>query len=231
MTDEYLAQNRVRELIQSLASSPNGEATQALQALVADERLHKWKDELDEARSRQQVIRRDATYCHPSVEQICRTLNGGLPANAGDLSALVLDCLEEIRRRIRTGNTDDWRQYWNEDSKGRPQNPKHEDSCRDALLSDLKLRLPQGVDAQPEGQYANDKRSDIRVSYSNFNLPVEAKKNAHRDLWRAPREQLISKYSSDPATGGFGIYLIFWFGETFTQMPERGSPGPIPPKN
>ena len=229
VTDEYLAQNRVRELIQSLASSANWDATRALQALVADERLHKWKDELDEARSRQQVIRRDATYCHPSVEQICRTLNGGLPANAGDLSALVMDCLKDIGKQIHTGNTDDWRQYWNEDSNGRPQNPKHEDSCRDAMLSALRLRLPQGVESEPEPQYANDKRADIRVSRSDFNLPVEVKKNAHRELWSAPREQLISKYSSDPATGGFGIYLVFWFGETFTQMPERG-PRPSTPE-
>ena len=223
VTDEYLAQNRVRELIQRLASSPNEDATRALQALGADERLHKWKDELDEARNRQQVIRRDATYRHSSVEQICRTLNGGVPANAGDLSALVLDCLNEIGMQIRTGNTNDWRQYWNEDSSRDPQKPKHGNSCRDALLSDLRRRLPQGVDAQPEPQYANDKRPDIRVSFADFHIPVEAKKNTHRDLWSAPREQLISKYSSDPATGGFGIYLVFWFGETLTQMPGRGS--------
>ena len=183
---EHLAQNKARELIQRLASSPDKDATQALAALAADESLHKWKDELDEAVSRQRVIRRDASYCHPSVDQICRTLNGGLPANAGDLSALVLDRLEEIGERIRTGNTDDWHQYWNEGPNRSPRQPKHEDSCRDALLSDLRQCLPRGIDAQPEGQHANDKRADMRVAYSGFNLPVEVKKNTHRDLWSAP---------------------------------------------
>jgi hypothetical protein len=135
---EHLAQNKVTELIQRLASSPDKDATQALAALAADERLHKWKDELDEAVSRQRVIRRDASYCHPSVDQIGRTLNSGLPANPGDLAALVLDRLEEIGKRIRTDNTDDRHQYWNEDPYGRLREPKNEASCRNALLSDLR---------------------------------------------------------------------------------------------
>ena len=226
---EHLAQNKVRELIQRLASSPDTAATRALATLAADEGLRKWKDELDEAVNRQRIIRRDATYSHPSVEQTCRTLNRGLPANAGDLSALVLDRLEEIGERVRTGNTDDWRQYWNEDPNGRPQKPKHEDACRDALLSDLRQRLPHEIDAQPEGQYANDKRSDMRVAYSDFNLPIEVKKNTHRDLWSAPREQLISKYTSDPNTEGYGIYLVFWFGAALTQASAAG-PRPAAPE-
>ena len=226
---EHLPLNKVRELIQRLASSPDKDATQALAALATDERLHKWKDELDEAVSRQWVIRRDASYCHPSVDQICRTLNGGLPANPGDLAALVLDRLEEISERIRTGNTDDWHQYWNEGTNRSPRQPKHEDSCRNALLSDLRQRLPGGVDAQPEGQYANAKRSDIRVACADFNLPVEVKKNTHRDLWSAPRMQLISKYTSDPDTEGYGIYLVFWFGAALTQEPAAG-PRPATPE-
>ena len=226
---EHLAQNKVRQLIQRLASSPDKDATEALAALAADEMLHKWKDELDEAVSRQRVIRRDATYCHPSVEQVCRTLTDGLPANAGDLSALVLDCLEDIGERIRTGNTDDWHQYWNEGPNRSPCKPKHEESCRDALLSDLKQCLPRGVDAQSEARYANHKRSDMRLAYSDFSLPVEVKKNTHRDLWSAPREQLVSKYTSDPNTEGYGIYLVFWFGAALTQVPAVG-PRPATPE-
>ena len=226
---EHLAQNKVRELIQRLASSPDKDATQALAALASDERLHKWRDELDEAVSRQRVIRRDASYCHPSVDQICRTLNGGLPANPGDLAALVLDHLEEIGKRIGTDNTDDRHQYWNEDPYGRLREPKNEAACRNALLSDLKQRLPPGIGAEPEGQYANAKRSDIRVACADFNLPVEVKKNKHRDLWSAPRMQLISKYTSDPDTEGYGIYLVFWFGAACTQAPAAG-PRPATPE-
>ena len=55
----------------------------------------------------------------------------------------------------------------------------------------LGQRLPHGVNVQREGQYVAKKRSDIRAGYSDFNIPVEAKKNTHRDLWRAPQDQLI----------------------------------------
>ena len=149
------------------------------------------------------------------IPQSCRSarpLRVASPLTRGDLAAFLVNRLEEISLRIRTANTNDWRQYWNEDQYRRPSEPKHEDSCRDALLSDLRASLPMGVDSQPEGRYVNDKRSDIRVAYRDFNVPIEAKRNSHRDLWSAMRDQLIAKYASDPATSGYGIYLVFWFG-------------------
>ena len=219
---EHEAQNGVSQLIQRLSSLPSGEAAQALESLCSDETLYKWRDALEKAKSSQAVIRRDAMYQHPSAQQILWTLKNDLPANAGDLAALVLDCLEEIGDRIHTGNTDDWRQYWSEDTRRRPSVPKHEDSCRDALLSDLKQRLPPRVHAEREGQYAGAKRSDIRVAYSAFNVPVEAKKNSHRYLWSALRDQLIASYTTAPETDGYGIYLVFWFGEEHTTSPPSG---------
>ena len=68
------------------------------------------------------------------------------------------------------------------------------------------------------------KRSDIRVSHGGFNVPVEIKKSSHRDLWRAIRNQLIAKYTRDPGAAGYGIYLVFWFGNEPEpcQMPESG---------
>ena len=131
--------------------------------------------------------------------------------------------------RIPASNTNDWRQYWNEDSNGQPEDPKNENSCRDALLSDLKERLPEGVDAQPEGRYAYEGRADIRVSHQDFNVPVEVKKNSHPNLWSAPRQQLVARYASDPATGGYGIYLVFWFGKERTQ-PSPDGPRPTTPE-
>ena len=213
----------VRALIQRLAASPDKDASDALNSLLADTALSRWHDVLSQARNAQRVIRRDAGYRHPDIEQVCRTLHGGSPANAADLAALVMDRLCEIANQIQTGNTDDWRQYWNEDPHGRPCKPKPENSCRDALLSDLRQRLPQGVDAQPEGQYARDKRADIRVSCQNFQVPVEVKKNSHRELWSALQKQLIAQYACDPATGGYGIYLMFWFGKDCTQPPPSGT--------
>ena len=211
-------------LIQRLAASPTKNASDALDQLLADPALSRWRDALSRAQDAQRVTWRDASYRHHTIEQVCQTLNDGTPANPGDLAALVMHRLRELADQIRRGNTDDWSQYWNEPHKKSPT-PKHEDRCRDALLSDLqlRLRLPQGVDAQPEGQYANDKRADIRISYEDFQVPVEIKKNMHRDLWSALRNQLIAQYTSAPDTDGYGIYLVFWFGKDRTQPPPSGT--------
>ena len=215
---------RVELMIQQLANRPGQDATQALEDLSVDPALRLWHGMLDRSLDAQRVIHRDAAYGHPNVEQICKTLRNQAPANPSDLAGLVLDRLNGLAANIRTGNTDDWRQYWNEDSYGKPQSSKQENSCRDALLSDLRARLPQGVDAQPEGQYAGDKRADIRVSYDDFNVPVEVKKSKHPKLWSAARNQLIAKYTSDPATGGYGIYLVVWTGETEIAGASSGPP-------
>lgn len=212
----------VYRLIHRLAASPTQEATDALARLAGDPDLSGWQDELPHAQETQRVIGRDTSYQHPDIAQVCRTLNSGTPANAADLTALLMDLLQKLGEDIRTGNTDDWRQYWNVDSHGRPVDSRPEGSCRDALLSALRHWLPPSVDAQPEGQYAKDKRADIRVSCGDFQVPVEVKKNLHRDLWSAPRNQLIAKYTTDPATGGYGIYLVFWFGKEVTPSPPTG---------
>ena len=219
----------VHELIGHLAASPTREASAALDRLLEDGGPSRWRGALLPARDAQRVIRRDAGYRHLDVEQVCRTLNSGSPANAADLAALVRDNLCELGVKIRTGNTDDWRQYWNENDYGKPGAPKHENSCRDTLLSDLRERLPPGIDAQPEGQYARDKRADMRVSCSDFQIPIEVKKNGHRDLWSALQNQLIQRYTIDPATEGFGIYLVFWFGQGCTQ-PSPSGPRPASPR-
>ena len=212
----------VREMVKRLAANPNREATDALEALRADDTLSGWHDMLASRLHNQRRIRGDASYHRLTIEQISQTLNGGTPANAGDLAALVMDRLIELATTVRDGNTDDWRQYWNL-PHGLLPTPRNEDHCRDALLSDLRRCLPTDVDAQPEGQYTRDKRSDIRIAYTNdFQVPVEVKKNNHRELWSAMHKQLIKQYVRGPEADGYGIYLVFWFGEEYTQAPPEG---------
>ena len=223
VTPSMSASSLVHKLIQHLAKFPAGDARDALASLCSDTTLARWHNLLSEAQENQRVIWRDAGYSHPNIEQVCKTLSNDDPANAADLAALVVDRIHEIAEEIQTGNTDDWRPYWNEDSYGRPCSPKPENSCRDALLSKLKERLPHGVAAQPEGPYANDARADIRISRCNFNVPVEIKKSCHRDLWSAIKTQLIAQYTRDPDADGYGIYLVLWFGYTEDCRPAMGS--------
>ena len=223
-TPETQASRLVNDLIQRLAASPTKNASEALAVLLTDPALSRWRDVLSQAQDAQRVTRRDASYHHHIIEQVCWTLNGGTPANAAALADLVTDHLDEIARKIRGGPTSDWRQYWNVDQYNRPTCEKPEDACRDNLLSDLQDRLKQlDIDAQPEGQYANDKRADIRVSCRDFQVPIEIKRNVHRDLWSAPRNQLIAQYTIDPDTDGYGIYLVFWFGKDLTPPPPSGT--------
>lgn len=214
VTPAMEASRRVGSCIGELAMRSSPEAGVALDALVSEPALFGWHTDLNQAQDSQRVVRRDAAYRHPDIEHVCRTLNDGPPANAADLAALLVDRLEEIGDQIRNGNTDDWRQYWNEDQHGRALKPKHEESCRDALLRHVRPLLPEEVDAQPEGHYANDARADIRISCRDFQVPVEIKKDAHPKLWSALCDQLIAQYVRDSDTGGYGIYVVLWYGDS-----------------
>ena len=199
-------------LVTSLASHSSQTATTALAQLVADEKLRRWNTDLQHAAKLQADARREAEFSYASVDAVLATLDGLRPANAADLAALTADYLRQMARRIRSGSTSDWRQYWNTPNDV-PWKPKDENLCRDRLLSELQIRLEQvGVHADPEVVYANDGRADIRVSCQGFKVPVEIKKSNSKDLWRAIQRQLVERYATDPGAQGHGIYLVFWFG-------------------
>lgn len=230
VTAQMEASDLVYRHIRSLAASPAHSASDTLSRLLGDPALSAWHDILQQASEEQRVTLRDAEYRPPSIDQICQTLDGGLPTNAGDLCALLTDRLNEIGTQASRGSADGWRQHWNEDRHGKPTSPKHENSCRDAILDSLDKRLPQNIDLQREGNYTRNKRADIQVSYQGFNVPIEIKKNGHTDLWSAVKTQLIQKYVIDPDTGGYGIYLVLWFGKDKTQPPPFG-PYPADPES
>lgn len=224
---QLMTTDLIAALISRLSSLPSTEATGALELLSSDKALVPWRFNIVNAASQQNTIRREASFRHKDVNQVLQVLDNLKPANAADLAALVADILSDMARRICDGNTSDWHQYWNVDSHNRPQNSKPESGCRDALLSDLRLKLERvevnvKIDAQREGHYADNNRADIRVTYDDFNVPVEVKKSTHRDLWSAIKTQLIAKYTRDPDADGYGIYLVFWFGAKDCQMPPSG---------
>ena len=212
------------QLIETLGDDPSVAATEALDALSRASDAKPWSPTIAEARESQARKRREREFRYSDIGQVVRTLSNGPPGNAADLAALVFDELKDLAIKIRDGSTSDWRQHWNVDHHNRPTDPKPEDACRDALLSDLQERLGRlGIDAQREGAYAEDKRSDIRVSFAGFNVPVEIKRSCHSDLWTAVRSQLIAKYARDPGAAGYGIYLVLWFGNTERCRPTKCS--------
>ena len=229
-TAEMKGSRQVERFIRQLGALSVGDATQALATLTTNQSLNKWKNHIERASDDQRILHREATYSYPDLEQLRRVLDNGEPANAADLAALVIDRLATIAADIRSSNANVWRQYWNEESHRRPQALKHEDSCRDALLAHLRRLLPLNVDAQPEGRFAGDKRSDIRVACSDFHIPVEIKKVTHLELWSALRTQLIDKYTRDADTSGYGIYLVLWLPDANMPHPPTGT-RPTTPKD
>ncbi len=53
-------------------------------------------------------------------------------------------------------------------------------------------------------------------------IPVEIKKDSHRRLWSGVEDQLARKYTIDPESSGFGVYLVLWFGRGRVPVPPTG---------
>ena len=222
VSEEFLVSRFLARVINELGSRPCSSASAELEALAENPDLAGWRGLLSVAREAQTMLRRDAEYSIPTLQETCESLGRGRPANACDLSALVVDKIEETARHIGTTNSNEWRQYWNEDSHGKPIKPKAEESCRDALLATLRASLKGLADIEPEGQQVKGTYADLVITSGRFKIAVEAKKNSHANLWSAINDQLIPKYTLDPATGGYGIYLVFWFGEEYQRKRPDG---------
>ena len=209
-------------LIAQLSTLAGDDTDRAFRDLIDDPLLDRWYDQLVSAHERQHVVHRDASYRHPGIDEVQRTLSRGAPANAADLAALLQDRFADISADAQGSDSNPWKKYWNVDPHGRPTEARPENSCRDVLVEALRDRLPAEVTLAPESLYAADNRADIRASCAGFNVPVEIKKNSHPDLWTAIRRQLIAKYTTDQATSGYGIYLVLWFGAKETKPPPDG---------
>ncbi|MDE0153137.1 MAG: hypothetical protein OXN23_04620 [Gammaproteobacteria bacterium] len=216
------AAHSVRFFCEQLSQTWSHEATESLELLLANEQLRAWHPNLTDLAYKQKILRRDNNFEHHAVEEVFRILENARPENPADLATVAMMKLEEIARDIQDGNTSDWRAFWT--SEKNDHAPQHEDFCRDRLLSKLRpLLTPLDIDAQPEGRYANEKRSDIRLFCDGFNVPIEIKKSMHPDLWTAIRSQLIAKYTRDPGADGNGIYLALWFREEDCKATESGN--------
>jgi hypothetical protein len=165
-----------------------------------------------------------ARYQRPSLNSVIKVLQGGVPTNVADLHAVVCDHLRTLAEEIEKGPESGFRKFWNVKSREVLESPVPENEARNRLSTSLNERLrPLGISAEIEGHYTGSKRADLKVIFRSMNVPVEIKRSDHRKFWTAPREQLKAKYSIDPGAGGFGIYLVFWFGA------DEGKGLPKPP--
>jgi hypothetical protein len=215
----------VKALLDNLGRNPTVEAAEALKALAAARTMGHWQRLVEYQVQAQRAVHREATFRALGPSDVARLLANGPPAQISDLAALVFDQIQTMEGRLRGDSSFQLRQFWDKDNKPRP-----EDWCRDALANQLGLLLKsQKVDVQPESQAAAKKRVDLRAtlitdSGVRLSLPIEAKKDNHRLVWTAWRDQLQWLYTTDPDAQGFGIYLVFWFDHESMPSPEGVRP-------
>ena len=209
-------------IIRALRDRPSQAAKDALDQLARDDAVHRWRSEIMDAANLQRELLSWSQFMYPQAAEVAGVLANQAPHNARDLAALTTDALRSLAQHIRTGNTSDWRQYWNVDSYGRTLDPRPESSCRDALASDLAAKLRRwDISVQTEVTHVNDTRADIEVSRASFKIPLEVKRSCSRELWSAIQTQLVTRYCVDPDAHGFGLYIVFWFGNAQQCRPAR----------
>lgn len=205
----------VKNRINQLSTQIDDESIRTLNQLIHEPQLSSYRDYLKHAAANQSALRRKQLFVQPNWQQAIATLSNGKPAHIADLHALTVEHLKDAGVKIRTDNTDTFKSFWNEDSYGRITDPKPEESCRDRLIDLLKPKFaPLEINVEPEGHMVIDKRADIALFNSaKQKLPIEVKRDYHADLWTACENQLDRLYTRDPQAQGYGVYLVFWFGD------------------
>ena len=218
----------VRGLVNQLATLDDTDAAGELSRLRALPVLAAWQISFDAALFEHVRVVRSASFSHASVDAVTLALAGEAPANALDLAALVRQHLSDLQARLVGDDTNSLHRFWRH-STAADQQPITENDCRDLLLGELRYRLEgQNVSLHKEAAHANDTRADLRaesmVEGQRKVVPIEIKKEDHRELWTAWRDQLEGRYMTDPAAEGVGIYLILWFGH----RPKADPQGVVP---
>lgn len=218
-------------LFNVLASNPGVAARDALRVLSESGRLGAWKEVVDYNVRSQQAAAREALFRPVDPVAAALVIANLAPANAADLQALIAQHLSGIEAELRGTDTYLVRQFWRDrlEKDEARKVPQDENYCRDLVLEKLKTGLANfGVSVVPERIHAGEKRADMCAEFIRSGLriavPIEVKKENHVKLWTAWRDQLQRLYVIDPATGGYGLYLVLWFGHSPRPTPEGEKP-------
>ncbi len=205
----------IRSMIENLANYQSDITAELFDKLIANNSLIEWRDDIRHIQNIQITISRQGRYKAPTAITICELLSNGAPINMQDFQALTIDRLQDLAEDIRGGNDNKWKQFWRLPKGKKLGEPKIENDCRDALLGWFRpIMKKSSITIEPEAAAAVQKRVDIRLTkFDVGTLPIEVKLDNSRDLWTAMDDQLVVKYTNDLKTDGYGIYLVFWFGD------------------
>jgi len=226
------ASDYFRRLMNAMSASSNAAATKALERLAADPQLGSYRPKILAALDHQRQRWRDTEYDRPDWTRTIAALGNRAPATVADLHALLVAQLHDLAHLIAKSNTDIFKQFWNIDQYAKITVPRPEEACRDSVITLLRpILLPLGIILEPEGHMAADKRADISASMPGRKILCELKRDYHAAVWTAMSSQLERFYAHDPEAGGFGIYLVFWFGSKRPRLLPKPPTGTAFPKN
>lgn len=215
-------------------------ARHQLLELEQDPRFVRLKQRIRNTLARQARFWIDRSFVAATPLQVMEALAGGRPVNASDLRAVVVDELGRIQSEMQHDPLMPWQLFWSDEKTNRADDdtdvevassyPKIENKCRNVIGLLLQARLGHyGIAHRPvpEAQRAAETRVDLTCeSIDGAALPIEMKRHYHKDVWIAAAGQLQG-YTADHAAGGFGIYVVFWFGAAY-RLPAHPSRNPKP---
>lgn len=204
---EYEAAEFIRSAINTLSHDISDEALVKMDKLVSSPQ-DTYTSQLKFAKSNQRQQLGESTYITPKLEAIRSVLSAGQPKTRDDLFVTVLDIFNDLQAWLHGAETSPLKNFW---PNGKPLG---EEATRDLIVDYLqKFCAPLGIEMITERRMLRDKRADIIFQSGAIELPVEAKGQWHKDLWTAASSQLDRLYTKDPKGGGYGIYIVFWYGK------------------
>jgi hypothetical protein len=192
----------------------NDQAERALPVinrLIEDPRFSEFKEALLTQRAEAEKKLALAGFFAPPAREIVALLDSRGIASVEDLRALVVEELDHLQLRLRTGETNPLEAYYDNSSH------VDENTARNRVVDSLSQRMTSmNLPIVIEHHMADTNRCDFTVSAMIDGrrrlLVVEAKGQWHSQLFTAAEAQLDRRYASHQDAERQGIYLVFWFG-------------------
>lgn len=223
-TNAWDASDYLARLIGQIGDDTGDEAIGTLISL-RDAPADGYSDYLRRVGTEQAEKRAEQAYTPPTLGRVAHIMSATPPTTQADLQSAVLNALDRAEARVRSDEADSWVGFYRDDR----HTPKEEEECSDHLKLLLDAADPSVVFTR-EPHLGSDREADFWCSVAGLALPIEAKGQWHQDLWHAAERQLGNQQAVDHRAGGYGIYLVYWFGPDSPkglQGPPRGTPRPV----
>ena len=167
-----------------------------------------WTYRIAHSISENEQVQADQAFSGFSVKQLKEFIFQGVILSERDFFDEICFRLESLRGKIEDNRDNDKEPFFSSDGKS-----KIERDCRDEVYRCLEKQYPSDLDLTREKLEA-DNQVDLNIKYrqnQKFEVQIECKKDANREVYSGIKDQLIDKYLSSKIQ--FGVYILFYFGD------------------